>query len=265
MLDSIKYGKIKVHRGDMEYIKFGHGEKVLVMIAGLSIRVGIKGAMYPMAFLGRVFTDDYTVYVLERLINIPDNYSLEYMTEDISQAFDKLGLSKADILGVSQGGMIAQHLALDYPHLVNKLVFAFTTPYASPRLKEIISTSLDLFEHGSRKEILTYLTPLLYCPDFAENHPWLLSLMVQFTNIKDPIRVKRNAMPILDFDLRDRLGQIKSPTFIIAAKKDQLVGYRPALLMQEILQCPMHTYEDVGHLGFLRERDFMDLVYEFLN
>jgi len=39
---------------------------------------------------------------------------------------DELGISEADVIGVSQGGMIAQNLAIDRPELVNKLVLAVT-------------------------------------------------------------------------------------------------------------------------------------------
>ena len=50
----------------------------------------------------------------------------KFMALDIAAAMDTLGIKNADIFGVSQGGMIAQYLAIDRPDLVNKLVLAVT-------------------------------------------------------------------------------------------------------------------------------------------
>ena len=44
------------------------------------------------------------------------------MTEDLNSAMDALRLSAASEVGVSQGGMIAQWLAIDHPDKVEKLV-----------------------------------------------------------------------------------------------------------------------------------------------
>ena len=52
------------------------------------------------------------------------------MADDQAAAMQILGIDKASVLGVSQGGMIAQYLAIDHPGMVEKLILAVTAPYA---------------------------------------------------------------------------------------------------------------------------------------
>ena len=53
------------------------------------------------------------------------------MAHDQARAMASLGLERAAIMGVSQGGMIAQYLAIDFPRLVDRLVIAFSAPKAN--------------------------------------------------------------------------------------------------------------------------------------
>lgn len=54
--------------------------------------------------------------------DIPENYSTRDMAEDQAKAMKALGIANANVMGVSQGGMIAQYLAIDHPELVRKLI-----------------------------------------------------------------------------------------------------------------------------------------------
>ena len=54
------------------------------------------------------------------------------MADDLSQCMDQLQIPKADLVGVSQGGMIALHLALRYPQKVGKLVLSLPLPGRTP-------------------------------------------------------------------------------------------------------------------------------------
>ncbi len=62
------------------------------------------------------------------------------MAKDHAEAMTALGISKADVLGISQGGMIAQYLAIDYPDLVNKLILAVTSANQTSHLHKCLCT-----------------------------------------------------------------------------------------------------------------------------
>ena len=55
-------------------------------------------------------------------------YTTKMMADDAVKLMDALGIQKADIVGASMGGMIAQELAINYPEKAGKLVLACTYP-----------------------------------------------------------------------------------------------------------------------------------------
>lgn len=55
----------------LDYITFGNENKPLVLIQGLNTR-GIKGASVSLAYMFRIFTKEYKVYVFDRKENIPE-------------------------------------------------------------------------------------------------------------------------------------------------------------------------------------------------
>jgi pimeloyl-ACP methyl ester carboxylesterase len=50
----------------------------------------------------------------------------QHMADDTIGLMDHLAIEKANILGVSMGGMIAQEIAINYPSRVTRLVLAST-------------------------------------------------------------------------------------------------------------------------------------------
>ncbi|MFL6051846.1 MAG: alpha/beta fold hydrolase [Actinoallomurus sp.] len=67
----------------------------------------------------------------------PGPYDSATMAADAVAVLDAVGVRRAHVLGASLGGVIAQMLALDHPHQVDRLILACTTPggaEAYPRL-----------------------------------------------------------------------------------------------------------------------------------
>ena len=135
----IKNGNIAIGETDMDYIRFGRGEKVLILLPGLGDGLTtVKGTAVPTALMYRIFAKDYTVYMFSRKNGLPTGYTTRDMAADQAEAMELLGIEKADVVGVSMGGMIAQHLAIDYPEKVGKLVLTVTSARANLLLRESV-------------------------------------------------------------------------------------------------------------------------------
>ncbi len=75
---------------------------------------------------------------------MPEEYSVYDMAEDTEKAMDELGLAGAIIYGVSQGGMIAQVIALKRPDLVSRLVLCSTAPYIPEQAHAVYDEEPDV-------------------------------------------------------------------------------------------------------------------------
>ena len=100
---------LRLSDGDMDTIRFGSGARTLVMLPGVGDGLKtVKGMALPFALLYRKLAKDYTVYVFSRRRELPEHSTTREMAQDVNEAMTVLGLSGAAVVGVSQGGMIAQ-------------------------------------------------------------------------------------------------------------------------------------------------------------
>ena len=137
----MKNEKIAVGDTEMYYVSFGSGKRALIVLPGLSDGLAtVKGKALLLAPPYRSFFKEFTVYMFSRKKEMPEGYTIRQMAEDQAAVMKALGIEKASVLGVSQGGMIAQYLAADHPEMVEKLVLAVTAPYANDTVKESVGT-----------------------------------------------------------------------------------------------------------------------------
>ena len=63
--------------------------------------------------------------------------NIKDMAEDQAQAMHMLGITKAYLLGISQGGMIAMQLAAEHPELVEKLILVNTAASGNETVQRV--------------------------------------------------------------------------------------------------------------------------------
>lgn len=167
MLYHAKEHILQLQNMQMNYITFGYGEKHLIMIQGLNTR-NIKGTAVLLAYMYRILAKDYKVYLFDRRENIGENVTVRDLATDMAAAMDSLNITKADIFGVSQGGMIAQYLAIDRPDLVNKMVLAVTLSENNDKVKAVINDWVEMTEKGKMKELVTDMAVKMYSDSYIK-------------------------------------------------------------------------------------------------
>lgn len=186
-------------------------------------------------------------------------YTVEQHARDLEKLLMSLSISSTVVLGYSQGGVVAQQLALDYPNLVSHLVLCCTFAYNQltwqekieglmmPWLIRLFSTRqlVQLFK-GLTPEQLKHLETMI-----ASNHK---SRMVEATQI------------MLKFDSRHRLSDIKCPTLIVAGETDTAVPLHHArMLSQGIPNAKRLVIPGAGHeLIWTHAADLINTVESFL-
>ena len=160
---------LHVNNIEMDYITFGKGAKTLIMIQGLNTN-GIKGAATGLAYMYRLFAKEYTVYLFDRRKDLKEGVTVRELAADIALAMDTLGIKKADVFGVSQGGMIAQYLAIDRPDLVHRMVLAVTLSRNNSTVKKVVENWIHLTEKADWKELVLDMTYKMYSDAYVKKY-----------------------------------------------------------------------------------------------
>ncbi len=155
----------------MEYIKFGSGEKILVILPGLSESLqSVKANEFVLKRYYRTFAQDYTVYLFGRKLVMDEGYSTYDMAVDQKSAMDQLKITSAYIMGISQGGMIAQQLAINFPEVVDKLVLGVTISRPNDTVKSVISSWILMAEKGDYASLIKDTIIKTYSEEKAEKY-----------------------------------------------------------------------------------------------
>ena len=263
----IRNGTLTLKNGRMDYIRFGKGARVLVMLPGLGdgLRT-VKGTALPMALLYRKFAKQYTVYAFSRREPLAAGMTTRDMAAEQAQAMEALGIDRADILGVSMGGMIAQWLASDHPHRVGKLILTVTCAEQNPVLRESIREWVDLAKAGDHAGFMDSNLRRIYSERYYRQNKWMTPLIGALTKPKSYDRFFIQAEACLTHDARAELGKIQAQTLVIGGEKDLALGGEASkVLAAHIPGARLKMYPQWGHGLYEEAGDFNDVVLAFLD
>ncbi len=255
--------KLNVQNMQFDYITFGSGTKPLVMIQGLNTR-GIKGAALSLAHMYRIFRKDYKVYLFDRRPVVQEGITVRHMASDIAAAMDKLGVTNADVFGVSQGGMIAQYLAIDRPDLVKKLVLAVTLSQNNDTVKRVVGNWITMAELGNMKGLVADMAEKMYSDAYVKRYRPFMPLLTLLQKPKDVRRFAILAKACLTCSTYEALNKIKCPVLVLGGGQDKVVTGAASEEIAAKLGCKIHMYDSLGHAAYEEAKDFNRMVYGFL-
>ena len=252
--------------GDTDYVRFGSGERVLIMLPGLGDGLQtVKGTALPMALMYRKLAKDFTIYMFSRKNDLPEGHTTRDMAYDLAEAMEALGIEKASVLGVSMGGMIAQHLAIDHPEKIEKLILLVTAPRPNPLLTESVGEWLAQAKQGDHTALMESNVRRIYSESYYRKNKWLIPIMGKLTKPRSYRRFLVQAQACLTHDAWEDLPKISAPTFVIGGEQDRCLGGDASReLAARIPNAKLHMYPQWGHGLYEEAKDFMGLVLSFL-
>ena len=259
-----------IHRNHLsdqgvDYVTFGKGDKTLIIITGLSLqRLGDMSNLTIYSLFSR-YAREYKVYIFDRRDHIEEGVTIEDMADELYQSLQELHIDNASIIGMSQGGMIAQLFAIKYPQKVKKLVLALTLSRNNTISRETIRGWIEMAENGDMDKLnkdsmsKTFSFPLLR-KLYLINRLFLRSVSKEKRN-----RFVNQAKSILEFDCYKSLNKITCPTLVIGAKKDLVLGVDGAReLANSIPHASYYEFDRLGHAAYVESRRFDKVILEFL-
>lgn len=264
---SVKNGSVSLGETDMEYIRFGTGPKQMVMLPGLGdgLRT-MKGTALPMGVMYRKFVQTHTVWVFSRKNSLEPDCTTRTMARDQAAAMDALGIRRADIVGVSMGGMIAQHLAADYPDKVDKLVLVVTAARPNDLLREAMDEWRELALRDDHTAFMDSNVRRIYSDAYYRKNKKIIPLMGRLMKPQSYDRFFLQAKACRSHDAWDRLPQITASTLVMGGEKDNCLGPEASReIAERIPNAELKMYEQWGHGLYEEAEDFQETVLAFLN
>jgi pimeloyl-ACP methyl ester carboxylesterase len=176
-------------------------------------------------------------------------YSIRQMAGDAQAVLNAAGVERADVIGASMGGMIAQELALQHPESVRRLILACTS-YSGffCRWPDARFAGWMFGSRTARDNRRRSLTDLLY----ADRTPQ--------ERIEEDIRIRGactwtaagfygQLAAILTWNAYYRLPRIAAPTLVLHGDQDRLIPIQNGrTLARRIPGAVFEEIVDAGHI-----------------
>jgi 3-oxoadipate enol-lactonase len=202
-------------------------------------------------------------------------YEISNMAKDVCGLMDHLEIARANVLGYSMGGAIAQDFVRQFPDRVLGLVLCATmcggprAIYASPSVIRVMR-ELDGLKP---EEIARQIWSVTYSPGYLENHRELAeSQMRREIAAPTPLHAADlQFQAFAEFDCSKALPNIQAPTLVLTGDLDQLISPRNSkFIASRVPGASLIVIASCGHrvmweatdecVGFITE--FLASVYE---
>jgi pimeloyl-ACP methyl ester carboxylesterase len=200
-------------------------------------------------------------------------FTMRMMAGDIAGLLDVIGIDAAHVFGISMGGMIAQHFALNYPQRVISLILGCTTCGGIHMIQPEPESMAALFDFERMKkmtpeEVVRQAMPFCYSQKFIEENPDVVNERVakQLEYPTPPHGATRQAGAILGHDTYELLPRMKLPTLVITGDNDRLIpAENSRILASRISDVELVVLKGLGHEFFIEDSEEANkLILDFL-
>ncbi|AHV91623.1 3-oxoadipate enol-lactonase [Bordetella holmesii ATCC 51541] len=145
-------------------------------------------------------------------------YRFDQLAGDVVELLDHLGIERAHFCGLSMGGPTGLTLALDHASRIDRLVLCNT----AARIGSAQGWSDRI--GAVQKQTLAAMAPALVerwlTETYRQREPGLSQVLIDMLRRTPDAGYNGNCAALRDADLRERLGQIRARTLVVASTHD---------------------------------------------
>jgi 3-oxoadipate enol-lactonase/4-carboxymuconolactone decarboxylase len=146
------------------------------------------------------------------------DYSIEQLGRDVIGLTDFLGVQNFSFCGISLGGAIGQWLAINAPDRLTALVLANTSPQFGPRTNWDARRKAVL-ENGMAAIVEMAMQRFFSAETLSRGDGYVDAVKSVLLGT-DPSGYTKCCAALRDFDSRELLGRIRTPTLLIVGDRD---------------------------------------------
>ncbi|MDD5248391.1 MAG: 3-oxoadipate enol-lactonase [Rhodocyclaceae bacterium] len=183
-------------------------------------------------------------------------YDFAMLTGDVLGLLDALGVERTHFVGLSLGGMIAQHLALRAPQRIGRLVIASSTSRMPPATDAVWQERIAQAQAQGTASLAAATLQRWFTRPFRAAHPALMqriSALIAATPVAGYVGC---AEAIRRLDITARLAAVKAPTLVVVGADDP--GTPPAVgeaIAHAIPGAQLDVIPSASHLCCLEQPD----------
>lgn len=193
-------------------------------------------------------------------------YSFELLTADLLGLLDALKIERTHFVGLSMGGMLAQHFALAAPQRLDRLAIVSSTSRTPPEGRALWDERIAVARsQGMQAHVESTLARWFTAP-YRAAHPEVMARIGTLIAATPVAGFAGWGAAISGLDLSDRLGAVSAPTLVVVGADDP--GTPPAAsraIADAIPGARLEIIPQASHQLVIEQADaFTRLLLDFL-
>ena len=264
----------------IHYHVFGEGPALLLLHGsgpGVSAWANFGELLPKIGAQHRIIAPDLPGYGASYVPDLDTDFVLTVIAA-VRRVLEAEQVQRVHVLGNSLGGMIAFHLALEHPELVDRIVAmgpgGSTFPLFGPQPTEGIRRLVEFTTDPTRENLVAWMHSMVGDPSFVTEERiqarWETASSPEalaFTRAFYAAAMRVMANPdTSEIPLWARMGEIGSEVLLVYGRDDRVTPLESAFLPLRLLRrSELHVIANTGHWVMIERPDaFARVVCEFL-
>lgn len=254
------------------YVKFGSGQKILLLLSGGPGNILPKGLTYSAQVKDFLpLCKHYTIYLLMRKIGLKSGDTTESMAKDYAVMINNDFGGHVDVMiGYSYGGLIVQHFAADFPGLCPKTIILSSTNENKEQGLRIDTKFAEYLCQRKSGKAFALMMDVIMDPGLVRSMAKILMRCIGFLlplprypEFVSDVKIELDAEIYHDASIKYK--QITHPILVMIGTKDYYFSVESAQWMcKQIPNAKLVILSDIGH-EITSHKDFIKYIFEYLD